>query len=41
MLYVYRISLGFIGGFNIVNHSEIAIPVIIIGLLLCFVEENE
>ena len=39
MLHTCRIALGFIGGFNLINHPEISIPIFIIGLLLCFVDD--
>ena len=39
MLHACRIALGFIGGFNLISHPEISIPIVIIGLLLCFVDD--
>ena len=40
MIHVCRIALGFIGGFNLIDHPQISIPVLIVGLVLCLVEEK-
>lgn len=40
MLHVCRIVLGFVGGFNLVDHPQISIPILIVGFVLCFIEEK-
>jgi len=40
MLNTCRIALGLIGGFNFVDHPQISIPILIVVLVLCFIEEK-
>ena len=40
MLHICRLALGLIGGFNFVDHPQISIPILIVVLVLCFVEEK-
>ena len=40
MLHVCRIVLGLVGGFNLFDHPQISIPILIVGFVLCFIEEK-
>lgn len=40
MLHTCRIALGFIGGFNLMDYPQISIPILIVGLVLCFIQEK-
>ena len=40
MLHACRIALGFVGGFNLMFHPEISIPILIVALVLCFIQEK-
>lgn len=40
MLHACRITLGFVGGFNLIDHPQISIPILIVGAVLCFIQEK-
>ena len=40
MLHTCKIALGLIGGFNLMYYPQISIPILIVVLVLCFVEEK-
>ena len=40
MLNTCRNALGFVGGFNLMDYPQISIPILIAGLVLCFVKEK-
>ena len=40
MLHICRNVLLFIGGYNLFDHPYMMMPIIIVGFILCFIEEK-